>query len=81
MYLAVFTLASHSHTPAQHVHAVVVQDEIQRLGPSVDALSKDGVMEAIFDQVCPTPVRIVSASHLAASIVQNCCSTPGIICT
>ena len=36
-----------------------VQDEIQRLGPSVDAMSKDGVMEAIFDQVCLTPVRIV----------------------
>lgn len=29
----------------------VVQDEIQRLGPSVEALSKDGVMEAILTQV------------------------------
>lgn len=27
------------------------QDEIQKLGPAVDALSKDGVMEAIADQV------------------------------
>ncbi len=38
---------------------VVLQDEIQRLGPSVEALSKDGVMEAILDQVC-TPVSCES---------------------
>lgn len=31
---------------------MVVQDEIQRLGPSVDAMSKDGVMEAVLGQVC-----------------------------
>ncbi len=30
---------------------MVMQDEIQRLGPSVDAMSKDGVMEAVLGQV------------------------------
>lgn len=29
----------------------VVQDDIQRLGPSVEALTKDGVMEAILTKV------------------------------
>ncbi len=30
---------------------MVMQDEIQRLGPSVDAMSNDGVMEAVLGQV------------------------------
>lgn len=29
----------------------IVQDDIQKLGPSVEALTKDGVMEAILTQV------------------------------
>ncbi len=33
---------------------MVMQDEMQRLGPSVDAMSKDGVMEAVLGQVCTT---------------------------
>ncbi len=36
---------------------MVVQDEIQRLGPSVDAMSKDGVMEAVLGQVCTTHIH------------------------
>lgn len=33
----------------------VVQDEIQRLGPSVEALSKDGVMDTILTKVIIPP--------------------------
>ena len=36
---------------------MVVQDEIQKLGPSVDAMSNDGVMEAVLGQVSKTHIH------------------------
>ena len=39
----------------------VVQDEIQRLGPSVEALTNDGVMEAILTQVTDADSQTLTA--------------------
>ena len=36
---------------------MVVQDDIQKLGPSVDAMSNDGVMEAVLGQVSKTHIH------------------------